>query len=239
MSIHCLRGKISNLRKTRESASFFFTDSDQTAMGVVAVAAAAVGLGSQAIAVASASTSVEEEADYLEFELDGCDIRGWVWRSPFNEGDEVEVAVERERGGHYIAYAIIRPSDRTIALYPHCSRGRLAHIKNAAKWWFWGVSALLVFSCIFIGVLSYFSGYSSLGSFLSHGFEYFALAFYAFFGLMTYSMIKKWMPFIRLSEKCFAALGWSNPSNVDLVASTKKVRTHSDPGELGVMYFRY
>ncbi|UXY16945.1 hypothetical protein N8I74_08015 [Chitiniphilus purpureus] len=96
MSIHLLHGKITNLRKAREGASFFFTDSDRTTMGVIAVAAAAVGLGSQAIAVASATTSVEEEADYLEFELDGQFVQGWVWRSPFREGDEVEVVVERD-----------------------------------------------------------------------------------------------------------------------------------------------
>ncbi|HSC80424.1 MAG TPA: putative type VI secretion system effector [Chitinolyticbacter sp.] len=137
MAVHLLRGTISNLRTSRQSASFFFSDSDQSAMGVIAIAAAAAGLGSQAIAVASASTSVEEHADYLEFELDGDEVSGWVWRSPFSEGDEVEAVVERERGQN-VAYAIARPSDRTIALYPHCSRGKSAHIKNAVKWWFFG-----------------------------------------------------------------------------------------------------
>ncbi|UXY16955.1 hypothetical protein N8I74_08085 [Chitiniphilus purpureus] len=238
MSIHLLRGKISNLRKKRESASFFFTDSDKTTMGVIAVAAAAIGAGSQAIAVASATTSVEEEADYLEFELDGCDIRGWVWRSPFGEGDEVEAAVEKQ-GGHFIAYAITRPSDRTIALYPHCSRGKLAHVKNAAKWWFLGVSILLLVGLIMMFLFAIPHGKEVFLGFLKNIFLWCSLVLYAFFGLMTISMVKKWMPFVRLSEKCFAGLGWENPSNIDLVASTKKVRTDSDPGELGMMYFRY
>ncbi|UXY16954.1 hypothetical protein N8I74_08080 [Chitiniphilus purpureus] len=239
MPIHLLRGKISNLRKKRESASFFFTDSDKTTMGVIAVAAAAIGAGSQAIAVASATTSVEEEADYLEFELDGCDIRGWVWRSPFGEGDEVEAAVEKQ-GGHFIAYAITRPSDHTIALYPHCSRGKLAHVKNAVKWWLLGVSFAIAFMVVlFVAVHFIKGGEANLVNFFKYVLPLFALAGYLFFGLMTVSMAKKWMPFVRLSERCFAALGWGSPSNIDLVASTKKARADSDPGELGVMYFRY
>ncbi|UXY16947.1 hypothetical protein N8I74_08025 [Chitiniphilus purpureus] len=238
MTAQVLRGKITNLRKTRESASFFFTDSDQTAMGVVAVAAAAVGLGSQAIAVASATTSIEEEADYLEFELDGRDVRGWVWRSPFSEGDEVEAVVEKE-GGHYVAYAIARPSDRTIALYPHCSRGKLAHIKNAVKWWFVGVSIVLsvMYFITFLAVIG--DGIEFFIDMWKYSLSWAGLGLYGFFGIMTISMTKKWMPFVRLSERCFAALGWASPSNIDLVASTKKARTDSDPGELGVMYFRY
>ncbi|UXY16946.1 hypothetical protein N8I74_08020 [Chitiniphilus purpureus] len=238
MPVHLLRGKITNLRKTRESASFFFTDSDQTAMGVIAVAAAAAGLGSQAVAVASASTSVDEEADYLEFEIDGLDIRGWVWRSPFKEGDEVEVAVEKE-GGHYVAFAMMRPSDRTIALYPHCSRGASAHIKNAVKWWFLGNTFVVLFSCVFFAIKNAIQGGGLYMVFLKHGLPFLAVFLYAFFGLMTVSMAKKWMPFVRLSERCFAAFGWKNPSSIDLVASTKKARKDSDPGELGVMYFRY
>ncbi|UXY16957.1 hypothetical protein N8I74_08095 [Chitiniphilus purpureus] len=238
MSAQVLRGKITNLRKTRESASFFFTDSDQTAMGVVAVAAAAVGLGSQAIAVASATTSIEEEADYLEFELDGQDIRGWVWRCPFSEGDEVEAVVERE-GGHYVAYAITRPADRTMALYPHCSRGKLAHVKNAVKWWFLGVSIVLFVGFLIISLAAIGDGIEFVIDIWKNSLPWVGLALYGFFGVMTISLTKKWMPFVRLSEKCFTALGWKNTSNIDLVKTTKKARTESDPGELGVMYFRY
>ena len=125
---------------TRASASFVFTESDQTKMGVVALAAAISGLGGQAIATASNASAVEEEADYIEFDLAGLAIKGWVWRNPFNEGDDVRVAAERRADGHWEAFGIQRPADKTVALYPHCSRGRARHLKNAAWWWLvgWG-----------------------------------------------------------------------------------------------------
>ena len=66
-----LTGTIRNLKVTRASASFVFTESDQVKMGVIAVAAAIAGLGGQAIAAASNASAMEEEADYLEFDLDG------------------------------------------------------------------------------------------------------------------------------------------------------------------------
>ena len=130
-----LTGRIANYRCTRGNASFVFTESDRNTMGVIAVAAAAAGLGGQAMGVAAGASSMEEAADFVEFELHGQPVKGWVWRSPFQEGDEVEVAAEWQRD-HYEAFGIARPADRIVALYPHCSRGRLRHVRNAVKWWF-------------------------------------------------------------------------------------------------------
>src|SRR5690242_669596 len=102
-----LSGTIANYKCTRASASFVFTDSDRTKLGVVAIAAGVAGLSGPAISTASYAASTEEEADYVEFELDGKPVKGWVWRSPFEEGDEVEVAAEWQ-GDHYEAGAIAR-----------------------------------------------------------------------------------------------------------------------------------
>ena len=127
-----LSGPIRGLHKTRAEANFVFTETDRIKMGVIAVSAAIAGLAGQAIAVAS--SDFDEDADYLEFTLDGKPVKGWVWRSPFKESDEVEVAAAWT-GSHYEAYAIARPKDRVVALYPHCSRGRQRHYANAFKWW--------------------------------------------------------------------------------------------------------
>jgi hypothetical protein len=61
----------------------------------------------------------------------------------------------------------------------------------------------------------------------------------AFLALMTYSMNRKWMPFVRLAEKVFRALELPNPSSIDLVRTSKAQRTDKDPGEFGTFYFRY
>jgi hypothetical protein len=129
-----LSGTISNIKVTRDLVSFVFTESDQTRMGVIAIAATIAGLGRQAMSTASNVSSMKEEADYVEFDLDGQPIKGWVWRNPFRNDDVVTVAAE-PRAAHLEAFGIARPKDKTIALYPHCSRGRVRHTLNAMKWW--------------------------------------------------------------------------------------------------------
>jgi hypothetical protein len=227
-----LSGRITNYHRQRESASFVFTKSDHTNMGVVAIAAAVAGLSGQAIATASNASSMEEEADYLQFFLNGHPVRGWVWRSPFKEGDEVEVAAEWQ-GDHFEVFGIARPSDRTIALYPHCSRGATSHLKNALKWW-------IVVGCVGLWIMLIIAGLLIGMDFVLHtGFFITCGLMSLFFGLMTISLAKKWMPFVRLSEKVFRVLEWRNPSNVDLVKSSKAQRTPKDKGEFGTFYFRY
>jgi hypothetical protein len=232
-----LSGRISNLRKRRESASFVFTRSDQTKMGVVAIAAALAGLGGQAMSTAANATAMEEEADYLQFFINSQPVRGWVWRCPFREGDEVEVAAEWQ-GDHYEAFGIARPSDRTIALYPHCSRGRVRHYLNAIKWW----AYLCVFSAFLGSVMAFFAAESTdrfLRLVLARDWIFIQAGPSAFYALMSFSLSRKWLPFVRLAEKVFHALEWKNPGSIDLVKTSKAQRTDQDPGEFGTFYFRY
>jgi hypothetical protein len=229
-----LSGTVRNLKVTRANASFVFTESDQAKMGVVAVASAIAGLGGQAIAMASNASAMEEEADYLEFDLDGLPVKGWVWRNPFNDGDDVCVAAERKPDGYWEAFGVQRPHDKTVALYPHCSRGRVQHFRSAAKWWLIGGGGSL--TCIGLPVI-YFTG--GLAKIKAPSMLVAYAALMGFFGIMTISLSYKWMPFVRLAEKVFRALDIPNPSNVDLVKSSKKLRTEHDPGEFGTFFFRY
>ncbi|WP_318826172.1 putative type VI secretion system effector [Burkholderia thailandensis] len=75
----------------------------------------------------------KEEADKVQFEINGKQVTGWLMWFPFQDGDEVEVVAEPLRNGTYRTFAVLRPSDRTISLYPHCSRGRWAFFGNAVK----------------------------------------------------------------------------------------------------------
>ena len=218
MAIQRLSGTIKNYTRTRKYADFVFNDSDKTAIGVVAIAAGLAGLSGQAISLASAETN--EAADYIEFDLDGKPVKGWVWRSPFREGDAVEIVAEWQ-DDHYEAYAVARPEDRIVALYPHCSRGARLHVKNAWKWWFWGgtfffvsLSTFMFYGLTFEKMLEALPYVIGIGG----GF------FYGFFGLMTYSLTRKWMPFVRLAERVFTAFGWDNPGDIDLVKRSKETR---------------
>ncbi|MDW5419100.1 putative type VI secretion system effector [Iodobacter sp. CM08] len=137
-----ISGQIKNYKETRARANFFFTENDQNVMGMAAIGAALVGNSGQAMGAAISASDMEEEADYLEFEIDNIKVKGWVWCSPFKNDDYVEVVGEWNNGCFELA-AIARPDDRIIALYPHCSRGKKAHIRNAVNLWFSGVTAFL------------------------------------------------------------------------------------------------
>jgi hypothetical protein len=228
-----LVGKIEGYSQKRDSASFVFTKGDQNKMGVIAIAAAMAGLGGQAMATASNASAVEEEADYLEFSINGFPVKGWVWRSPFVEGDEVEIAAEWQ-GSYYEVFGIARPMDRMIALYPHCSRGRKRHIKTVLKWWF--ILAICGnFILMFLLMLAMFGGKS-----LTDFGGYITIAILsAFYSVMFFCLGRKWMPFVRTAEKIFKTLGWENPGDVDLNKTSKEQRKPTDSGEFGTFYFRY
>lgn len=227
-----LTGRISSYNCVRESASFVLSPTDQKTMGAIAVAASLAGLSGSAIAVASNAASVEEEADYVQFQLDDHSLKGWVWRSPFENGDEVEVVAEWA-DDHYELFGIFRPRDGIISLYPHCSRGRWRHIRNALVLWLWlGVFGMNILLALLTYIVADAEGLTETSFFLS------CAALSTFFAAMFASLAHKWMPFVRLAEKIFATLGWANARNIDLVRSSKAKRLTTDTGEFGTFYFR-
>ncbi len=239
MGLEVLRGRISHYQAERHFADFVFTDQDRKGMGVLAVAAGLAGLSGQAVGMASAAGSTKEEADYLQFEIDGKPVKGWVWRSPFQEGDRVEVAAEWQ-ADHYELYAITRPADNTIALYPHCSRGSKSHWRNAWWWWLRGTTIFVALGLLLLELLVPTNGSTILfdPEAASIVVPIYMLC-YPFFALMTWSLGRKWMPFVRLSERVFTALGWDNPAEVDLVKRSKAQRRGGESFDYGVFYFRY
>ncbi|MDR9839860.1 putative type VI secretion system effector [Herbaspirillum huttiense] len=228
-----ITGTIKAYVSKRDEASFVLTRKDKTGMGMVAVALAATGIGGQAIGTASNAANMQEEADYVEFELDGRPVKGWLWRSPFKEGDAVD-AVVTWQGAHFELVALANPGDRVIALYPHCVRGRRAFYALVFRWWF-----------IFCGIITPVS--TSLLIWLSGSYRYlFALPFWgAWAGIalgwtfVIFMLMRQWIPFGKAAQRVFSVLGLKDPSGVDLKKTTRSQRKPSDPPEMGAFFFRY
>ncbi|WP_137938758.1 putative type VI secretion system effector [Chitinivorax sp. B] len=138
-------GRLEKLSCERTDESFVMTPGEQSAMSGVAVAAAMVEAVGQAASTALAASDPSEPADWVEFELDGRAFKGWLWRCPFRTGDEVEVIASNEGAFHRV-YAVARPKDRLISLYPHCSRGRVAHWLNTLKMYLLAILAAPIFT---------------------------------------------------------------------------------------------
>ena len=234
-----LRGRIQNLSKKRCRRDFVFTANDRTNMGATAIAAGLMGLGGVAAGLGAMAVDTTEQADLLEFQLDGMTVKAWVWMSVFKEGDEVEVVAEPD-GDTWQGYGIRRVSDRIVALHPHCSRGRYAHYKASISWFLKLFGCILLVAYLMIAAVSLFSG-DSIRQFAS-----FALAVIpgmlisaAILGVIAYRIARKYMGFVRLAEGVFDVFGWKDVKNIDLPAETKKGKQPTEPGALGVLYFRY
>nr|WP_083859806.1 putative type VI secretion system effector [Herbaspirillum sp. B39] len=228
-----ISGEIRNYVSERGEASFVLTKKDKTGMGIVSVALAAAGMGGQAIATASNAASLQEEADYVEFDLGGKKVKGWLWRSPFKEGDVVDAAVVWQ-GEYFELVALANPSNRTIALYPHCVRGRRAFYTLVFRWWL-----------IFAGILP------PVSAFIFYSFEpfnryLFQPPFWFCWGALIASatfvifmLMLQWTPFGKAAQRVFSVLGLRDPSGVDLKKTTKAQRKPGDPPEMGAFFFRY
>ena len=236
MRLERIQTTLSDLRVERGHASFVFTPTDQTGMGMVAVAAAAMGQAGAASGLLVQSSDLEEAAYRVSFTLDGKPASGWLWFAPFRNGDAVDV-VARWQGDHYEVMAMVRPADRTVALYPHLSRGRKAHWKAVWKIWFWGVT-IFGGGVMILGALIMSIGSSGYMSDIFHGALVVLAGFYAFFALAALQIGFQRMRFVKVAERAFRALGWKDVENINLVKSSKP-RRPDDPPELGTFYFRY
>lgn len=232
-----LRGQIRNLRKTRCSRDFVFTEADRTKMGATAIAAGLAGLGGVAAGLGAMAVDTSEEADLLEFEIDDVPVKAWVWVSMFADGDEVEVVAERT-DDTWIGYGIRRVTDRIVALHPHCSRGRFAHYRASARWWFKLTTGLLVATYLLIIVVSLLKSLHNW-TVLLQGCALGGVGLALILGIIAYRVSRKYAGFVSLAEKIFEVFGWPDVKNIDLPAITKKDKKPGDPGGLGILFFRY
>lgn len=232
-----IKGRITHYKKSREMANFFFTDHDRSIMGLSAIAGALAGAAGIAASTARDAANLREQADYIEMKINGQLAKGWVWFSPFKDGDEVEI-IGTQQNDYFEIIAVTRPKDKVIALYPHCSRGKTAHIKTVFKWWFLSVSFLVaILAPVVFGFFDLISGKDEIFSLIDFDYIYVCAAVYAIFGAYAYVTGKKFMMYVHAATRIFKVMDLQDPDHIDLPKRTK--RKPGDPGAFGVMYFNY
>ncbi len=240
MSVEVIRGRLSNYKRISGQQNFVMLERDKSLMGATAVAASLAGLAGPAIGLAQSASDLEEEAHFLDFELDGLPVRGWVWRAPpMKNGEKVEVVGIRHPEYFHLA-AIVLPRDRLIALYPHSSKGGKAYWKNAWKWWAIATGSSTAFTAILIELVSLISDGESL--LFGEGWPVVPILVFGMgfmFALIMWFVARRLTFAVQVAEGVFTALGWDNPNEIDLEKTTKATRLPEDPPELGIMYFRY
>ncbi|WP_438820315.1 putative type VI secretion system effector [Burkholderia lata] len=204
-------------------------------MQATAAGAALAGIGASAIGLIQSSANSEEEADWVEFELDGKQIEGWLWKMPMKDGDEVEVVAEPRARDRYFAYSVRRGSDDMVAVYPHATRGRSALYR-------WLMKIMLGFFVPVYILLCFMLSRDADGidgatlTIVLGGAGVFSLLI---FWILFHRAYLKMRHFGRLAEVIFSGYEWSDVSKINLVRASKQVKPERRDFDYGVHYFRY
>ena len=232
-----LRGKISNLERSRRSHDFLMTKVQHHQIGATAIVSSAMGMGAASIGLIGMAGNSDEEADWVEFEIDGKQIQGWLWMMPMRNGDNVEVVAEKMGHDRYVAYAVKRDGDDLLAVYPHATAGRWVHYRNSLKaWMWWTIIAHLALLLFFVmkrgwGVL--------LESDMHFVFPIIFALCSTIFAAIAISVSIRLMAFVKIAEKIFKTFGWPDINNIDLRKTSKENRRENTLPNFGTFYFRY
>jgi hypothetical protein len=236
-SMVLLRGAISGLERSRRSHDFVLTEVQHQQVGVTAIAASVMGMGATGIGLIGMAGNADEEADWVEFELEGKQVKGWLWMMPMRNGDTVEAVAEPTGNNRYVAYAVKRDGDALLAVYPHATAGRKVHYRKSVKAWMWCSFFAYLFPAFF------FMMHEGLGSLLYTDTQFFLLTTFSLWiaisAVIAFRVSRKLMGFVRIAEVIFKTFGWPDVENINLRQTSKVNRRENKLANFGNLYFRY
>ncbi|GLU34444.1 putative type VI secretion system effector [Trinickia caryophylli] len=235
-SLMLLKGTIAGLERSRRSHDFILTELQRQQVSAAAIAASAMGMGATGVGLIGMAGNSDEEADWVEFELDGKQVTGWLWMMPMRNGDNVEVVAECI-DGRYVAYAVKRGTDDLLAVYPHATAGRKVHYRRSVKIWLW--ISLIIYLVVWLMLL--IPGWRSFLGW--HGLLFGVLPTFIFWmmmsGFFAFRVSRKFMGFVQIAERIFRAFGWPDVENIDLRRTSREHRRENRLPNFGNLYFRY
>ena len=216
MEFRKISGDVANLHVTQDEQDFFQAQATQAVGGAAAIGLAVEGLAGAATSAAISSGSMSERMDFFTCTIGSQNVWGRFGTTSFKDGDHVE-AVGQDTPNGFEAYAITRPADRTIWMYPHCSRGSKAHLVYSilVTMGIGFLVPLFIFSLLefmserpFIGMPEWLIAPAVGGTVCT-----IALSFVAW----------RFIKFACIADKIFEALGFDTPKEVDLPKRLKSV----------------
>ena len=225
-----IKGKISDLKVIDTSLAVFGTGALN---GLPTIGHAVMGDNLAAASQVATSNRYEDESDFLNSvqyftcKIGNLEVRGIFCRAFFRNGDQVEVVVEPCEEDGYFAYALRRPIDHRLWLYPWAMKGSKANSKDALK--SVGLFTLLVYLCDLVLLIIVSNDLSDF----AFGFSVTTPVFILFF-LISYFCYKKLLGGgSKEADKIFATLGYPDPETVDMEKEILEVfinnKSTSDP----------
>jgi hypothetical protein len=223
-SLMVISGMVSGLAVHADEEAFV-SDTGQRVAGIGAATGLALeGLGGVAVGAGQAASSARDAVQLFTCKLGEQVVQGRFSKVTFKDGEALDMVIAKPRNGLPLVLATRRSSDRVLWMAPHCSRGTLAH-RNfswqlAFHVFFWLLlgATLFSFGMEYINAqpgqfsLSFVLFMLAIGSSLAAiAAPYYAIRFY-----------RQWLPFAHQAESIFAALGYPDPSRVDLPREHKR-----------------
>ena len=178
----------------------------------------ALGNTTEATSQLGMATDQEEAVNYLNSvqyfrcKLGNLTVQGIFCRAFFRNGDQVEVVVEPLKDGSYYAYALRRPIDHRLWLYPWAMKGTKANNKEAVN--YTGTLTLCIFITSLIIFLVLCDELWILAIFITTSILFYGLFFlFLFWGYR--SMLGGGS---KEADKIFATLGYPKPKTVNMEA---------------------
>lgn len=236
-----LTGRLSDLCIENTEENFISAGRSERAAGAAVIGLAAAGLAGAATNSLYAASGGMDSVQSFTGILDGKRISGRFSKVWFKDGDHLECAVAHQADGSCAVYAVRRPSDQTLWMFPHCSRGGKKHWKYARKMCL-VLAALLSVSLLLFLIPHYgLAMWSDKKSYyLSTIFIIMGVTMGFYFSLNT---ARRWAPFVAIAESIFAVFGYPDPAQVDMPeedrAFWQKQTAAEVPGESAPWVFRY
>ena len=225
-----IKGKISDLKVIDTSLAVFGSGALN---GLPAISQALMGDNLAAASQVATSNRYEDESDFLNSvqyftcKIGNLEVRGIFCRAFFRNGDQVEVVVEPCDEDGYLAYALRRPIDHRLWLYPWAMKGSKANSKDALK--SVGLFILSIYLCALVGTIAVSN---DLG-FIIFGFCISTLMCTLFFFIGYFGYKKLLGGGSKEADKIFATLGYPDPKTVDMEKEILEVfinnKSTSDP----------
>ena len=225
-----IKGKISDLKVIDTSLAVFGSGALN---GLPAISHAVMGDNLAAASQVATSNRYEDESDFLNSvqyftcKIGNLEVRGIFCRAFFRNGDQVEVVVEPCDEDGYFAYALRRPIDHRLWLYPWAMKGSKANNKDALK--NVGLFILSIYLCNLVLIIV---ASNNLDDFV-FGVSIITPLYILLF-LIGYFWYKKLLGGgSKEADKIFATLGYPDPKTVDMEKEILEVfinnKSTSDP----------
>ena len=202
-------GIIEKLQLFDDTKNFIANNKLNSIGKISSVGLAATEMAGAAITALQSSIDSGNQIQYFHCYIDAKEVSGCFSVVFFTDGDEVDVVAELQADGSYFAYAVRRPIDHRLWLYPYCFRGRSAHRKSNKKMSL-GIGSFFFICLSIISVIEVNS--RLIGLFIIISFLVslsISIFVYLYYG-------KGWLQSVLIAENIFLTLGYDNPQSVDM-----------------------